>query len=73
MKHYFLTLDEISINLEIFNFINIITVCVHEVCARVQVYTHHSACVSVAGHSGELYLSSIVNSWNETQSSGLHG
>lgn len=31
--YYFLTLDEISINLEILNFVNIITVCVHEVCA----------------------------------------
>ena len=72
MKH-FLTLDEISINLEILNFVTIITVCVREVCAWVQVYTHHSARVSVPGHSGELYLSSIVNSWNETQLSGLHG
>lgn len=45
---------------------NIITVCVHEVCAPVQMYTYHSACVSMIGHSGELYLSSHCEfmKWN---------
>lgn len=40
--------------------------CVHEVCAWVQVYTNHSACVSIIRHFGELYLSSHCEfmEWN---------